>query len=459
MSIRLRLALTVALVATALTGAGGAAFTAVLNEGMMATVHDTLHRSALRVRRELAAGQLPLAAANARSAATGDQSVVQVLGPGGRLAYTTDTAGRAGLLTSGQRAAAGRGPLFVTRSRPGWPAAYMLLAEAVSGIAGQPPLVIVVGASLDERDKAMAWVLTTLLIGGPLVIACTAAGGWLLAGRALRPVEQMRAQAAAISARSPGMRLASPRTNDELDKLAGTFNRLLDQLHGALFRQREFVASAGHELRTPLAVLTAELEYARRPDRSGDEVRATLDVLDSRLGQLSRLASDLLLLARGDEDALALEPRVQPLEPLVAESLLAFRGRAQHRGTALVLNADPEVSAAVDGGRFQQIVENLVANAIDHGGGSEFIEVSIRAMGGCAVLDVADRGPGLPAEFLPHALERFAKADHARTRGEGGSGLGLAIVAMLAQAHGGSAGIRNRPGGGAIAEVRIPAQA
>jgi two-component system OmpR family sensor kinase len=456
MSIRLRLALTVALVATVLTAAGGAAFIAMLNAGMMATVHDTLRRSALRVRRELATGQLPVAAANARSAATGDQSVVQVLGPGGRVAYTTDTAGQGSLLNPGQRAAAARGPFFVTRSRPGWPAAHLLLAETVRGIPGQPPLVIVVGASLDELDKAMASVLTTLFIGGPLIIAATAAGGWLLAGRALRPVERMRAQVTAVSVRSLGQRLASPRTHDELDKLAGTFNGLLDQLHGTLSRQREFVASAGHELRTPLAVLTAELEYARRPDRTAGEVRATLDVLDSRVRQLSRLSSDLLLLARGDEDALALQPRTQPLEPLVAQSLLLFRARAQRRGSALVLNADPGVRAAVDSGRFQQIVENLVANAIDHGGGSEFIEVSVSLRNGYAVLNVADRGPGLPAEFLPHALERFTRADPARARGGGGSGLGLSIVAMLARAHGGSAEIRNRPEGGAIAEVRIP---
>ncbi len=456
MSIRLRLALTVAFVATVLTAVVATAFAMLLHAGMMATVHDTLHRSALRVRRELSTGQLPVAAADARSAATGDQSVVQVLGPGGKVAYTTDTAGRASLLTAGQRAAASRGPLLVTRLRRDWPASYLLLAQTVRGIPGQPPLVIVVGASLDELDKTMAWVLTTLMIVGPLIIAITAAGGWLLAGRALLPVERMRAQATAISAGTPGQRLASPGTRDELDKLAGTFNGLLDRLHGALARQREFVASAGHELRTPLAVLSAELEYARRPDRTQDEVRAALEVLDSRLRQLSSLASDLLLLARGDEGALALQPRTQPLEPLIAQSLLAFRVRAHNGGCALVLNADPGVQAAVDSGRFQQIVENLIVNAIDHGVGSEFIEVSIRAQDGWAVVEVADRGPGVPADFLPRALERFTRADPARSRGERGSGLGLSIAAMLARAHGGSAAIRNRPGGGAVAEVRLP---
>lgn len=457
MSIRLRIALTVALVAAALTAAGGAAFSAMLNAGMVATVHDTLRHSMLRVRGELAGGQLTVTASDARSAATGDQSVVQVLGPGNRLAYTTDKAGRSSLLTPAQRAAAYRGAFFVTRARPGWSSDYLLLAETVRGIPGQPPLVIVVGTSLDELDKAMNSVLATLLIGGPLIIAGTGIGGWLLAGRALRPVERMRAQAAAISASSPDKRLASPRTRDELDKLAGTFNGLLDQLHGALSRQREFIASAGHELRTPLAVFTAELEYARHPERTDAEVRAALDVLDSRLLQLSRLAGDLLLLARGDEDALALHPHAQPLEPLVAESLLAFRTRARHRGCALVLNADPEARAAVDSGRYQQIVENLVANAIDYGAGSEFIEVSVHLDGDCAVLEVADRGPGMPAEFLPRAFGRFTRADRSRSRSEGGAGLGLSIVDMLARAHGGSAVVGNRPGGGTVAMVRIPA--
>lgn len=459
MSIRLRIALTVVLVTAALTAAGGAAFTALLNAGLVAAVHDALRHSALRVRRELAAGQVPVVASDARSAATGDQSVVQVLAPGNRVAYTTDTAGQASLLTSVQRAAAARGPFFITESHSGWSSAYLLLAEVSPGSHGQPPLVIVVGASLDELDKAMASVLITLAIGGPLIIAVTGTGGWLLAGRALRPVERMRAQAAAISARSPGQRLASPRTRDELDRLAGTFNGLLDQLHATLARQREFVASAGHELRTPLAVFAAELEYARRPERTHAEVRSALDVLDSRLLPLIRLAGDLLVLAQGDEDALALHPRAQPLEPLVAQSLLAFRTRAQRHGSALVLNADPDVTAAVDSSRYQQIVDNLVTNALEHGGGSKFIEVSVCLKDGCAVLEVADRGPGLPAEFLPRAFGRFTRANRARSRGDGGSGLGLSIVDMLARAHGGSAAIRNRPGGGAVAEVRVPAVA
>lgn len=454
MSIRLRLALTVALVAAVLTAAGGAAFTAILSAGMRATVHDALHRSAQRVRHELLTGQLPLARSHARPAATGDQSVVQVLGPGGRLSYTTDTAGGASLLTAAQRAGAAHGQVLVIRTRPGWPAAHLLLAQTVRGIPGSPPMVIVVGTSLDELDKAMARVLAILLIGGPLIVAITAAGGWLLAGRALRPVERMRAEAAAFSVTSPARRLASPRTRDELDRLARTFNQLLDQMHGALSHQREFVASAGHELRTPLAVLSAEVEYAQRPGRSADEIQAALGVLSSRLQQLARLSGDLLLLARGDEDGLALQRRSQPLEPLLAESLLALRPRAQRCGTSLVLTADRCVCAAVDSGRFTQIVENLVVNAIDHGGSREFIEVSVTSADGNAVIEVSDRGPGFPPDYLPHAMERFTRADPARS--EGGSGLGLAIVATLARAHGGTAEVRNRPGGGAVARVSIP---
>ncbi|MDA8324201.1 MAG: ATP-binding protein [Actinomycetota bacterium] len=457
MSIRLRLALTVALVAAVLTVVGGTIFAGTLSAGLTATLHDGLRRSAARVGRELAAGQLPLAGRTARPVATGAQSVVQVLGADGRVVYTTDAAGRSSLLTAGQIAGARRGNLLLTESRPGWPVAHLLLAEFRAARPGQPALLIVVGTSLDELHKAMDRVLAALMIGGPLVIAITAAGGWLLAGRALRPVERLRAQAAALSAGDQDGRLASPRTHDELDRLADTFNALLDRLHGALAQQREFVSSAGHELRTPLAVVSAEIEYALRPGRTEPEMRASLNVASSRLRQLSRLAQDLLLLARGEEGMLAPQARPQRLEPLVTESSLAFRGRARDAGVVLVLDADPAVSAVVDGGRFQQIVENLLANALEHGHGSAVVEVTVRQRDGSAVLTVADRGPGLPAGFLPRAFDRFSRADPARSPGEGGTGLGLAIVAMLARAQGGRAEIGNRDGGGAVAEVIFPA--
>ena len=454
MSIRLRLAVTVAVITAALTAAGGLLFATSLNAGITATLQRTLTRTALRSRDELAAGRLRLPAGSSRPAKSRTPRVVQVIDPGGQVDYTTVTAGASSLLTPRQSAAAARrGSYFVAESRPGWTAPRLLLAQPARAGIGAPGIVIV-GTTQDEPYEIMARVRDEMLAGGPLVVAIAALGAWLLAGRALQPVEQLRAQAAAMS--SAGHRLAGPQTGDELSKLADTFNELLDRLHGALVRQREFVAAAGHELRTPLAVLRAELELAQRPGRTEEELRTTLGVLGPRLDQLCRLSQDLLLLAGGDEGVLPLDQRVQPLEPLTARSLLSLRARADQDGVALALNASPSVTAAVDAGRFQQILENLVVNALEHATGTEIVEVSLYREDGWAVLAVADEGPGLPEDFLPRAFERFARADPARRKPGSGPGLGLASVAMLAAAHTGNAEIRNRPAGGAVALVRFP---
>lgn len=466
MPIRLRLALIVAAIACVLVVLGGVAFEASLSAGMRATLEDFLRRSAHRLERDLADRRVLLSAANRRARPVDDQSILQVLRRGGRVGYTTSRAGPSALLTGRLRREALRGPVFVQRADRGWHDPRLLLAEAVPG---RPGLVTVVGASLDELINARGRLLQTLFVGGPLVVLIAGVGTWLLAGVALRPVERLRGEAMAISTSDPDRRLAVPRSRDEIARLARTLNDLLDLLQGSIARHREFVAAASHELRTPLAVVRAEVELAQHPSRTPDDVRASLNGLAPRIEQLVRLSDDLLLLASGDEGALRLHVAIHQLEPLVAMSLQALSTTAESRGIALLLDAEPGVTAAVDAVRFQQIVDNLVANAVDYATATPIVEVSVRRVPGCAVVEVRDRGPGFPEEFLPLAFGRFTRATNSRTAAPAsgdaprplrrGVGLGLAVVRLLAEAHGGTAQATNRPKGGARVVVTIPTTA
>ncbi|MDA8290660.1 MAG: HAMP domain-containing sensor histidine kinase [Actinomycetota bacterium] len=454
MSIRLRLALVVALITTVLVATGGVVSEAVLSSGMRATLQDDLRRNAARLVNDLETRRLVLGAAAPVVDPSRDQSVLQVVTSNGHVGYTTVRAGTTSMLSGPERARAGARRIYVVRDRAGWRSPRLLLAEPAPA---HPGWLIVVGASLDELDDTTARLELLLVGGGAALVVVATAGGYLLAGRALRPVDRLRAEAEEISATLPSRRLATPTTRDELARLAETLNRLLDRLQGTLSRQREFVAVASHELRTPLAVLQAELEMARRPGRSVEELRGALEVLGPRVDQLARLADDLLLLARGDEGALGMRVVRQPLEPIVAQSLASLSRVAEARGVALALDADGDVAAPVDAGRFQQVVENLVENSLEHAVGGRLVAVHLREEADHAVLEVRDEGPGFAPDVLPRAFERFTRAEApARRGGRRGAGLGLAIARLVVEAHGGSVEARNRAAGGACVVVRLP---
>ncbi len=450
MPIRLRLSLMVAVTTALLVIIGGIVLEANLGSGIRGTLKDSLRNSSARVQADLSKGALLLSRPGQIPNVVKDQNIVQVLSPIGQVEYATETSGVAPLLSATELRIAIKGPEFVQRMGA---SSALLLAEPAANGQG----VLVVGSSLDEVGDAIARVRDGLFVGGPFLVLLAALGGWLLAGRALKPVDQLRDAAERISADIGDQRLAVANTNDEVERLGLTFNSLLDRLQGGLKHQREFISAASHELRTPLVALRAELEVAQLPGRSIEELHGSLDVFSLRLNHLSRLAEDLLLLARGGEQALTLELSLQPLEPLVAQSLQVLRSRANRSGVSLVLDGDSEVACVVDSFRFRQVVENLVENAIVHATGSPFVEVSLRHLDKLAVLEVKDLGPGFPADFLPQAFDRFSRAKASRPRNEGGAGLGLPIVRMLVEAQGGTVEASNRSEKGATVIVRFPA--
>jgi signal transduction histidine kinase len=311
----------------------------------------------------------------------------------------------------------------------------------------------VIASTLDQRDETLDRLLRELVLGGVLALLVATLAGYGLAAFALRPVEAMRRRAASIDASVPGGRLPIPPSRDELSRLAETLNDMLARLEAAFEHERRFVDDASHELRTPLALLRGELEVALRHPRSREELERALRSAGDEAERLSRLAEDLLLFARFDQGQLPIHP-----EPLDARGLLtAVAGRYERRaveaGRSLDVHAPTGLLVNGDQARLSQALDNLIENAFSYGSGA--VVLSALPRDGHVELHVVDEGPGIPAAFLPRAFDRFSRADEAR--GRGGTGLGLAIVALIARAHGGEAGVSNRPGSGADAWISLTA--
>lgn len=312
----------------------------------------------------------------------------------------------------------------------------------------------VVGASLDDRDDALRGLLVQLLIGGPLALTLASLLGYAVAAAALRPVESMRREAAAISASEPGRRLSIPPAQDEVARLGETLNELLDRLEAALARERTFVADASHELRAPLALLRTELELALRRPRSPEELEAALRSASDESDRLVQLAEDLLVLARSDQGRLPLRTGRIAARVVVGGVADRFERRAQSGERTISVDVPDGLELVGDRLRLEQALGNLVENAFRHGEGP--VRISADELDGRVELHVTDEGPGFPQPFLANAFERFTRADEARSRG--GAGLGLAIVAVIAHAHGGTAAAANREPGGADVWISIPAR-
>ncbi|HEU6443847.1 MAG TPA: ATP-binding protein [Gaiellaceae bacterium] len=309
---------------------------------------------------------------------------------------------------------------------------------------------VLVGASLEDRDEALDELLAQLLVVAPVALLLASLLGYWVAGAALRPVEAMRSEAAAISASEPGRRLPSGRARDEISRLAQTLNEMLERLERAIARERSFVADASHELRTPLALLKAELELALRKPRTEPELESAVRSAAAETDRLVRLAEDLLVLAQADDGRLPLRRERLRADDVLAAVREAFRPRVEAAGRSIEAEEADGIVLNADRLRLEQALGNLVDNALRHGDGT--ITLSASENDDCVELHVRDEGRGFPPDLRGHAFERFTRGDEARTGG--GTGLGLALVAAIAEAHGGEA--RAGDGGGGDVWLSIP---
>lgn len=315
--------------------------------------------------------------------------------------------------------------------------------------------VLVGRSTRRERDELRRLLLVLLLAGGG-VLGVGLAGGWLLADRAVRPIDAITETARAISATDLARRIDVAETRSELGALAATLNETFARLEAAFARQVRFTADASHELRTPLSVIHSHLELALAKDRTGDEYRRTIETALRASKRMRSLIEALLVLARADAGGLELKRQTFDLGEVVNDCAAMLTPLAADRHVSIVTDLRAAFVSA-DRTRVSQVVTNLLNNAIAYNREGGRVEVALAAHGGDAALIVADTGVGIPAADLPRLFERFYRADRSRNRDTGGTGLGLAICKTIVETHGGSISVTSREGAGTTFTVRLPA--
>jgi two-component system OmpR family sensor kinase len=377
-----------------------------------------------------------------------DESIAQILTPTGGVVAATAYAD-VHLLTHEQLRDAAVGELFV--DRPGderLDESLRIFAMPVH--ARDEDFIVVVTDSLDERAQTLASTLGVELVGLAAALVASCGVGYWVSGLALRPVEELRQRAAAISGedlvdaeRTP---LPVSPVGDEIGRLGRTLNDMLDRIgraqaaqHDALEQQRQFLADASHQLRTPLAIIKAEVELAQSGTTEGDDLRATLTSVGEETDRLSKLTEQLLLLAAADEERLSLAREPVKLRDLLEEVAERGRGRAQLQDRKITVSSDDSMISA-DPQRLEYALGNVVDNALSHGAGD--MELLARRDGEVVKVQVRDHGMGFSDSYLAHPFVRFAP-----TASTGrGTGLGLAIVHAITEAHGGVVRLSNDHG-------------
>ncbi|WP_165440077.1 sensor histidine kinase [Micromonospora kangleipakensis] len=378
-----------------------------------------------------------------------DGSIAQVVDGAGRVVAATAGLQRDQSLARFRPPGAGSEVRTVDGLPFGEAGSYRVIALPTATPEG--PVTVYVAASLSPVDDVVDVLQGALATGAPLLLALVAVTTWTVAGRTLRPVDAIRAEVADISERSLDRRVSVPATDDEISRLAGTMNMMLDRLDAAAERQRRFVADASHELQTPLAAARTDLEVAlAHPDRTRwNETAADLLAANRRM---ERLVRDLLFLARADAGVPRPPARPVDLDDIVLAEAARIRG-----GGHLRVDTGAVSAAAVDGRRddLTRAVRNLFDNAEHHA--SSLIRVELGSDDRRVTLIVHDDGPGIPPADRKRVFERFTRLDDDRSRRTGGTGLGLAIAREIIDAHGGSIDVEDAPRGARFV-IRLPAR-
>lgn len=445
--VRGRSAIAAVLVVLAGLALAATVFLVLLQRNLNATVQQAAVTRASEVVAQVSQEGVESLAADSRSVTRGSQ-VVQVVDASGHVVSASSS--RAGL-----------GPLTDVRASPGQihevQASRVSLLDdddpyllVVAGVrSGSQDYRVIVATPIGAQQQSVRTALSLLLVGSPVLLLLVGVATWLLVGRALGPVERIRARVSEIGGSRVEERIPVPESGDEIARLAATMNQMLERLDEAQRTQRRFVADSSHELRSPLATLAASLEVATH-DASDRSWRELAPVMSAEVDRMGRLVEDLLLLAKVDEHSMRLRVEEVDLDDLVdaeARRLRAF--------PHLTVQAHVRpVRVLGDRSRLGQVLTNLADNAARHAAST--VRISLAESPAGALIVVEDDGPGVPAAQRERVFERFVRLDASRGRSSGGSGLGLAIVQEIVHAHDGQVRITDAAGGGCRAELTLP---
>jgi heavy metal sensor kinase len=317
---------------------------------------------------------------------------------------------------------------------------------------------LVVMAPLEDVEHELSELLAVLATAVPIVLLGSGGLGYLLARKALGPMEQLRRSTEEITADRLDRRLPVINRRDELGRLTDTFNAMIARLERSFAEIRRFTADASHELRTPLTAIRTEAEVALTRPLSVAEHQQLLGSILEECGRLTRLTDQLLTLAREDARLASQGQESVDLGLLVADVGETMRPLAEVKALALHIESQAPVWVRGDASRLREVFFNIFDNAIKYTPGGGEVAAQIDRQGQEAVVVVRDTGVGIPVEHLPHVFDRFYRVDKARSRAEGGTGLGLSIAQSIVMAHGGRIELASIPGQGTTCIIRLLAE-
>jgi heavy metal sensor kinase len=321
---------------------------------------------------------------------------------------------------------------------------------------GQVVGALQVGLALEDSEDTLQTLLKVLLALAPAMLLLASGGGLFLADRALAPIDRITRTARRISAENLSGRIGMRGPDDEVGRLARTFDAMLERLDAAFARQRQFTADASHELRTPLTAIIGQIDVTLEQPRDTESYRATLAAVREQARRLARLSNDLLFLAHADVplDAVAFEPLdLSDLLPAIAAQVAPL---AAARAQTVALAPLPPLAVLGNEDQLIRLILNLLDNALCYTPPGGRIALGGALDGTNVTIRVSDSGPGIAPEHLPRLFDRFFRGDRSRGRAQGGSGLGLAIAQSIARAHGGRIDVESTVGRGSAFTVVLP---
>ncbi|MGA9770709.1 MAG: ATP-binding protein [Blastocatellia bacterium] len=328
---------------------------------------------------------------------------------------------------------------------------------ALSGERDGQPFTVVIGVATDSVRRTMSRVGMIILAIDILAIVASIAGGYLIIGNALKPVDHITERAHLIGEGNLRQRLQYIDSSSEMVRLTTVLNEMLDKLQRLFDSQKQFIQDASHETRSPIAALRCRLEVALRQTRSAAEYRQVIEGSLQDATRLTVLADDLFLLARADSNNLSMELREVSLSEAAAGVYEQFMPVAEARGIEFTLDAQSDCVVYADRPRINQALRNLIENALKYTPKGGRVSVSVTHDGEFVRVDVIDTGIGIPLEEQAKIFRRFYRVDHARARSDGGTGLGLAICDQIVRAHQGGVEVESALGHGARFTMRLAA--
>jgi heavy metal sensor kinase len=315
--------------------------------------------------------------------------------------------------------------------------------------------IVQVGTSLEDFDETMRKLFIIMIIGIPTSIAVSIVGGYFLAKKAFRPVDQIRKAAVKITLSNLGEKIDIGSRRDELGRLARTFNEMISRLRDSFLRINQFSIDVSHELKTPLTILKGQTEVALRKNRDNEDYK---NILKSNLEEINRMAEiidDLLLLSKADTKEVKLNTEDVSLRDLIADVCMNVKIFADNKGIGLMIKELEDVKIKGDELKLRRMFLNIVENGIKYTQPGGKVEISSFLNNGNVQIDIRDNGVGIAEEDIKFVFDRFYRGDKSRKR-ESGSGLGLSISKWIAEIHKGTIEVKSRLSEGSLFSIKLP---